>query len=304
MIVPVVPESYHRAHLDPVLARVPHAERLTSEDDVALVASYGALVKARKLRFRRIVLAQHGAGQSYGGDPRTARHPCYAGGEGNDDVGLFLVPNEHSAARWRRAYAQTPVAIVGSPRLESLPARAPGPGPVIAVSFHWDNAKIPEQRSAFDHYRTAVLDLARRYSVIGHAHPKRRDLVGFYHRAGIPFVETFDDVCRQADLYVCDNSSTIYEFASTGRPVVVLNMPAYRRDVQHGLRFWDASRVGVNVSDPRDLVDLVTDALMDDITAQRDRESALDIVYAFRSGAAQRAADAIMGWAGIEEVAA
>ena len=57
----------------------------------------------------------------------------------------------------------------------------------------------------------------------------------------------FDEVMERSTLYICDNSSTLYEFASTGRPVVVLNAPWFRRDIEHGLRFWEHADVGVSV---------------------------------------------------------
>ena len=109
MIVPMADRPHHRAHIAPV-ARLLGIDSLYMEraiagpDDVALIASYGDLPSARRGGFRRIILMQHGAGQSYGGDSRTARHPCYAGGDDNDDVGLFLVPNEHAGNRWRERY--------------------------------------------------------------------------------------------------------------------------------------------------------------------------------------------------------
>jgi hypothetical protein len=60
-------------------------------------------------------------------------------------------------------------------------------------------------------------------------------------------VASLREVQRRAAVYVCDNSSSMYEFAATGRPVVVLDLPegrikgiGYRRNINHGLRFWDA----------------------------------------------------------------
>ena len=181
---------------------------------------------------------QHGAGQSYGGDSRTARHPCYAGGDDNDDVGLFLVPNEHAGNRWRERYPQASVEVVGCPILDELPSRAVSSGtaitvekasPVVAVSFHWNYHGIPEMRSAFDWYSKAVVELAKEVTVIGHGHPQRKDLPDWYRAHGIEYVPDFSEVCRRADVYACDNSSTLYEFASTGRTVVVLNAPWYRQ---------------------------------------------------------------------------
>ena len=176
MIVPMADRPHHRAHIAPV-ARLLGIDSLYMEraiagpDDVALVASYGDLPFVRRARFRRIILMQHGAGQSYGGDSRTARHPCYAGGDDNDDVGLFLTPNQHSANRWRERYPQASVEVVGCPILDELPSRAVDMDTativekaslVVAVSFHWNYHGMPETRSAFDWYSKAVVDLSRK----------------------------------------------------------------------------------------------------------------------------------------------
>ena len=153
---------------------------------------------------------------------------------------LFLHPNETSAARDRAAYPDARVEVVGCPKLDTLPAREPGPGPVIAVAFHWDGA-MPELRWAWPRFRHAIVRLAARYTVIGHGHPRAMaDLAPWYRRAGIEVVPDFADVCRRADLLVFDNSSVGFEFAATGRPVVLLDPYHYRRGVHHGLRFWDA----------------------------------------------------------------
>lgn len=274
---------HYADHLRPIAALLPDL-------DVTLVASYHDLVTARRSS-SPIVLVQHGCGQSY-----SDNRPSYPGGDDNHGVGLFLTPNEHSAGRWRSAYPKARVEVVGSPRLDSLPRRQPGP-PTVAISWHWEGMHTPEARSALAWYRGVLPELTRTFTVIGHGHPRRRDLDRLYSNLGIEYVRAFDEVCERADVYVCDNSSTLYEFAATGRPVVVLNAPWYRRDADHGLRFWEAAAVGVQVDDPADLVMAVARALDlrdDDVSA---REAALDVVYTQREGAAQRAADAIVDWA-------
>jgi hypothetical protein len=262
----------------------------------AFAVSIGDIKVGRRLGYRRFVFMEHGAGQAYIGDAHGARHPSYAGGTDREDVELFLVPNEYSADLWRRAYPSARVEVVGSPRLDGLPRREPGPGPVICVSFHWPAFVAPEADSAIGYFTDALRPLAQRFTVIGHAHPKGHwpaEMERIYRQADIPFVADFDDVCRQADVYVCDNSSTLFEFASTGRPVVVLNSPYYRKNVHHGLRFWDAADVGVQVDRSGDLNAGVELALEDRSEQQANREAALDIVYAYRSGAAERAAAAV-----------
>lgn len=273
-----------------------------------LVASYGDIKVGRRMGYGPFVFIEHGAGQSYAGSRgASGRNGSYAGGEDREDVGLFLVPNQHSADRFGTVYPDARVEIVGSPRLDTLPAREAGPGPVVCISFHWNLYLCPETSSAFGEYRRVLGDLAARFTTIGHAHPRAdwpRQLARQYAHFGIPFVAEFADVCRMADIYVCDNSSTIFEFAATGRPVVVLNSKAYRRNVDHGLRFWEAADVGLQVERPEDLVAAVESALEDAPARQRAREDALAIVYAHRSGAAQRAAQAIVAWSAVWETAA
>ena len=60
--------------------------------------------------------------------------------------------------------------------------------PVVAVSFHWNYHGIPEMRSAFDWYSKAVVELAREVTVIGHGHPRRKDLPDWYRAHGIEYV--------------------------------------------------------------------------------------------------------------------
>jgi hypothetical protein len=275
-------------HLAPVAALLP------PDLDVALVAGYNDVVAAKRAGHKRIVLMQHGAGQSY-----STTHPNYPGGRRNDAVGLFLTPNEHSADRWRQAYPLTPAVAVGCPKLDTLPTRSPKrPYPVVAITFHVDLYVCEETRSALDWYRSALPALARTYTVIGTGHPRRNDLASVYAKAGIEYVPDFAEVCRRADVLAFDNTSAGYEFAATGRPVVVMDAPWYRSDARHGLRFWDAANVGVRASVPDDLAPAIERALQNKPTDVADREDALETVYSYRYDAAQRAADAIMEWAG------
>jgi CDP-glycerol:poly(glycerophosphate) glycerophosphotransferase len=258
----------------------------------ALVASYGDQKRGRLRGYGTFARLEHGIGQSYGNGLGN-----YAGGQDCEDVGLFLMPNYDSADRWQAAYADAAVEVVGCSKLDQLPAREPGTGPVIALAFHWPCHIVPETMPAFHHFRRVLPALAERYQLLGHGHP--RGLTEFarrYRRMGIEVVRDFDEVCRRADLLIADNTSALYEFAATGRPVVVLNSPTYRRRVHHGLRFWDAADVGIQVDRPEELLPAVDEALADAPPRQRARQAALGIVYAYRSGAAQRAAGAISAW--------
>lgn len=267
-----------------------------------LVASLGDMKRALTMGRTHIARMEHGIGQSYAGDPShpMAHHGSYAGGEGAESVELFLVPNANSHDRWQAAYPNARVRTIGCPKLDDLPAYRPdGEHPIIGVSFHWNWFYLPETLSAFDAYKSAIQSLAGTYRLLGHAHPKAApSLSRWFTRNGIPYAEHFTEIAEKAAVFVADNTSALYEFAVTGRPVVVLNIPEYRRNVRHGLRFWETASVGVQVDRPLALRSAIDLALLDPPEQQAAREAALDLVYAFRTGAAARAADELVDWLG------
>jgi hypothetical protein len=269
-------------------------ERPAGPDPIVTVATSDYLAAFRAGR-RQIALGQHGAGQSYG-----TRHPSYPGGDDQDGVGLFLVPNATAAGVTLERYPASRVAIVGCPKVDRLPCRIPdGRTGVVAISTHWNARIVPEAGSAWPAFGRALLELATTHHVIGHAHPRMAGRIGpFYRAAGIEVADNFMRVLERADVLVMDNSSSIFEFAATGRPVVVLNPPQYRRAISHGLRFWEAAGVGVNVDAARDLEPAITRALELRPVDVAAREAALDIVYQPRQGSAELAAAALRAWAG------
>src|SRR5690606_11471308 len=107
---------------------------------------------------------------------------------------------------------------------------------------------------------------------------------------GIEVVERFEEVVERADVYCCDASSTLYEFAALDRPVGVLNDPKYRRDVEHGGRFWEAAHVGVQVDEPHELVPSIKRALRNTKADRDARADALALTYANLGHAAPAAA--------------
>jgi hypothetical protein len=214
---------------------------------------------------RRVVYMNHGSGQSYSGDsdPAVSQASSYAGGDNQDRTDLFLVPGPHPAQRCKARYPHIPVAEIGCPALDRWLMDSPYDGgadpPVVALAWHWENQLCPETRSALPHFRSALPDLTSRYLVIGHGHPRARDLAqSVYEPLGIPWVD-YDTVMTMASVLVVDNSSIGFEFAATERPVVWMTPPWYRRDAMHGLRFWDEAQVQVESSD--DLLGAVADAL-------------------------------------------
>lgn len=315
-------EAARRAHMAMRDMGIPASHAPTEWDlprmGAVVVASYRDMGAARG-RQARIALMPHGIGQSYAGRPGGGEHVGSPGGSDRDGVSLFLHPGPHPAARDRARYPMARVEQVGSPRLDRLARKPRDHEPVIAVSTHWCATlpPAPELHSALmpcpNHHpgtwhgiREAIAALTTRYRVIGHGHPRLIDRIAaeLWEPLGIEVARTFDEVCRRADLYVADNTSTIYEFAHTDRPVVLMDPPWYDRNVGHGLRFWTASHVGLHVTDPRALTDVVAEALRGGASRRRDREDALSMVYAYRDHAAARAAVALLDWAGERKMAA
>jgi CDP-glycerol glycerophosphotransferase (TagB/SpsB family) len=98
----------------------------------------------------------------------------------------------------------------------------------------------------------------------------------------------------KADVYIIDNSSTLFEFASLDKPVVVLNPPWYRREINHGLRFWEFADVGVNCNNGGKLASCVDKALDDPSEIQKRRRQINNILYPIRDGSSsERAANEI-----------
>jgi len=259
-------------------------------------SAYSDLEVASRRR-RPLILMEHGCGLSF-----PEHVPGYAGGRGwRGRVGLFLAPNELTAAKTRATYPTAPQLIISTPKLDEWWAKPKRKTrrkkPVVAISFHWRGERVcPEAGTALDHYKDDLSLLTEEFTVLGHGHPKiARELVKVYERAGIEWVPEFDDVLKRADVYLNDASSTLYEFASLDRPVVVLNAPWFRRTVDYGLRFWLYSDIGPQVEEPSQLVDAVWEAWEDPPEYKDRRRAATDALYPIHDGtAAQQAADGIV----------
>lgn len=265
-----------------------------------IVASFGDYQKVGR---RPAVMVEHGAGQCYGADEGLLGHsPYYSGGAKRQRVGLFLCPSERVAARNRRQYPETPCIAAGSPRLDRFHVTLPlvrQAVPTVAITFHWNANLCAETRWAYPHFRSAVSELAARQDelgikLIGHGHPRAwRVLKRFWDELGIESVQHAEEVFERADCLVADNTSLIYEMASLDRPVVVLNAPWYRRDINHGIRFWEYADVGIQCDEPDQLIDAVICTLSEDPQAQRRREISEAMYFALDGKATERSVEAL-----------
>lgn len=247
-------------------------------------------------RGRRSIFCEHGAGQTY-----SNTHSSYAGGRNRRNVLAFLNPGPHVTEANKRPYPLTKQFEIGCPKLDKWAGYKPEPNgqrPLVVVSFHWDCKVAPETRSAFNEYSKILPTLldAQEYRFALHSHPRQKALVKeFASKNGIPFIEHFDEVMERAHIYCIDNSSTLFEFAATDRPVVVINSKHYRRGINHGLRFWDLADIGVNCDRPDDLHVSILDAIADRLTQRQARWKAVSKVYTVPLGqATQAATDAII----------
>jgi hypothetical protein len=259
---------------------------------LTLVASYRDLKCARSLG-RLAVYSEHGAGQTYAG----VNSGSYIGALDRAGVVATLVPGRLAAERHSAVHPTIPAIQVGCPKLDAhhRNKRAVRTKPVVAISFHWQCRVCSETRGAFNHYRRVLPALAERFELIGHGHPRAlKSMRRHYEKAGIEVVEDFEEVIERADIYAIDNSSTMYEWASLDRPVVVLNAPWFRRKVEHGLRFWSHADVGPMAAGPHDVGDAIEAAIADatEVTSRR-REIVRDVYMACDGKAAKRAASAV-----------
>ena len=259
-------------------------------------ASHINLQNARERYGRKVIYTEHGVGQSYSG----IKHKSYIGGERARVVAIF-VPGEKQAAQQEYYYPTIPVYPIGVPKLDKYHAakKKPKNENTVCVSFHWDCQLLPETRSAFIYYKSALAQLAKmdkEYNLVGHGHPNQKSrFEKFYQSIGIPFIDNFFDVIDEASLYVCDSSSTIYEWISLERNVVLLNAPFYRRDVEHGMRFWEHADMGINCNKKKELNDSIIEALNRPNDFDERRKEIVSDVFATTDGnASQLAADAIV----------
>lgn len=225
---------------------------------VALVASWHDLQPLRGSQ--KMIYVEHGAGQSYEGDEKSAHWPGYSGSGGQrhgPSVIGYLCPSERVAAKWTNA----PAAVVGCPKLDRFinawPEHTYG---IVTFAWHWDCQVAPESRSAFAHYEAVLPEVVARLKkqgleVWGHAHPKWYGALDWrLEAAGLEVHRDVDEVLRSTGVLVMDNSSLMYEVAALGRMVYVLNAPWYRRDINHGLRFWEAIP-GLMIDEPEELLE-------------------------------------------------
>lgn len=245
---------------------------------------------------RKLILAEHGVGLT------PATFPGYAGGKGGirKYISLFLVPNQHTFDKNRAAAPNCVQEIVGVPKLDKWAEWQNSIGnarPKVAIAFHWDGGFIsPEAGNAYTHYAGILSKLNEQYGfeLLGHCHPRAEEFFRpIYEELGIQYTNSFDYVMVTADLYINDCSSTMYEFLVTGKPVIILNAPQFRRDLRGQIRFWEYTNIGIQVDQPHELLPAIDYTLTHPDANREHRERAVEDLYPNLGTAAQTAAEAL-----------
>ena len=250
---------------------------------------------------RAFVMVEHGTGCSYGGEPPDGSTPDLAH---RCNMLALACPNEIHARRTGLHHPPAMAEVTGCAKLDAWPpdrVRGVTDPPTVALLWHWPNRWIaPESNWAFPHWRDAVAVLAARgvdrlgYRLVGHGHPRSAAVLWqFYRRSGIPVVAGLGDVWEQASVVTFDNTSAGFESMAVGIPAVVLDCPEYRRDVEHGIRFWWHADAGVRVGggDADELHDAIVATLRDDPAAKARAAAVAELYPCQGGGAAARVAD-------------
>lgn len=272
-------------YVSPIAQRPGVVTRALGPGPPLIVAGFGDI---RRTRHREHIFVEHGAGETWG-----RIDPHYAGGPGRSTVALFLNPNRRVHEANQERYPKARHVLSGSARLESLrqvTAHKRGDHLRVVVSFHWDNRTFDATRSALNHYVPHFGGWAAdsRIEVRGHAHPRIFEKAEkYFGRAGIQMIRSFEEVLAWADVYACDNSSTIFEAYACGIPVVLLDAP-WHPSGDGSWRFDRFADIGPH-STGEDLVErsiqaFDTPVLYDEAVAE---------IFGAVDGAAVRAANAI-----------
>lgn len=241
---------------------------------------------------RPLIFMEHGVGLTFG------KHPSYAGGRGmRKRVHLFLAPNKFIFNKTKESLPGVNQAIIGTPKMDLIPEMASNTEhPNVVISFHWDGHMVePEAGNAFAYYRKVIPELAEKYHVVGHAHPRiQKEMKLLYNALGVSeFWTDFYEVLYRGDIYINDCSSTAYEFAVTGKPVILLNAPQFRKQVNWGIRFWDYTDFAPMVDNPGDLISILELTLKYPHEHVEARKKMVKDLYPYKGDSAFRAAEMI-----------
>lgn len=290
-------EKHHQDHARPI-ARAFCQEVISKLNDIdgdyICVFSFGDLRDVSEFG-KKIIFCEHGTGLFY-----ENKHSSYAGSTTKrENVVLRLSPNKLHADKEKETLS-CPVEIIGVPKLDKFANREwkiNYSKPTVVISFHFDCLVNQETRSSFRYYEKIIPELKKHFNLIGHAHPRlMRDIENFYIKNNIKVVKDFEEVMLVADVYCIDNSSTIWEWLITGKPIVLLNNPYYRKEIEHkgNPRFWRLSNIAPLCEKPEDLISCIKESCDNyQHYLPKIKEARLEMLTYIDGNCTQRAVDAI-----------
>lgn len=251
-------------------------------ENICLVSSYLDYLQTKG----DVVYMEHGIGHTYSND-----NPSYAGGKGKDRVILFLNQHHLTQEKNLKTYPNVKGVIVGTPKMDNV-KEVEFKGKVVCFSFHWDCKIVPETRSSFEYYRKIIRELNKNkeFKLVMHGHPRENWSVA--KSLGIEFIQDIKEVFERVDVYVCDNSSSMYEFMCTGKPIILLNAPFYRKNIHHGIRFWTHIG-GIQVDNIKDLLPSIQRTLSNPNEYKTIRDEIVSELYPNRGKATKLSVKAI-----------
>lgn len=246
--------------------------------DLWLVASQADF--AALGRDRRRVFMEHGCGLEWyrGGKLLRLRQAV-----------AVLAPNAMVAGWHSDANPGVPVHVIGTPKLDRLVGVEHGKA--ATVSLHWSGIYgHPRGTDSLVRWSRAFTEFARHTTVLGHAHPRVwQQAQRAYRTMGIEPVQDFEEVVQRSWLYLCDHSSTIYEFGALGGNVVLLDPPTPSSRLS-GLRYQMHGWVGPHAR-PQD--NLLSAVAMISPAHQQARHAATRELYPYLGSATARAVEVL-----------
>lgn len=265
-------------------AYIEHLQPLEHIDiDAYLVASVWDLEAASD--DKPIIYMEHGCGlQAHREEKKKLVHA---------KADLILSPNQLVARTW---LPQRRAQIIGTPKLDAL-LRIPAPEDgTIAFSFHWSGLGHNMRN-----YEGAIRELAKTHKLVGHSHPRiARHASLFYSKIGIEYIPSFEEVVKRADVYCCDHSSTIYEWAALGRKVVVLRRDNGKHMVySSGLLYDYMDNIGARAdwNTLQHIDRLLKEYRNTDVMSQQEYDNAIvHALFPYLGHSVERAEEVIATW--------
>lgn len=212
----------------------------------------------------RIIYAEHGVCEFYWED--ETKVPVSGWGSITfsevDKPLIHLAPNQRACDIFSRSHRSVVTGVYETDWIKDWKFNR-NKVPIVCLSSHWNQRGNVYTSSYFDHYfnkiRTAVCKRLG-WELVLHGHPRNSGKLKYRaYSENLRWIKDFKEVVETCDIYICDNSSSIFSFASSHKPVILLNPPNVTMDTtpSFNFRFWEHADIGIhiNFNDPIDIIE-------------------------------------------------